>query len=91
MSVCKHISKDGLCLLHSEPLYKEPCHEGPCTDYEPLTNGDRIRAMMDEELAGMMIDSIFARCPDGYKGCGLITTLKCKKCWLKWLKQEATE
>lgn len=51
MSVCQHVTEDGVCLLHSEPLYKEPCHEGPCTDYQSLTNGDRIRAMTDEELA----------------------------------------
>ena len=50
MSVCKYIN-DGICLLHSEPLYKEPCHEGPCPDHQSLTNADRIRAMTDEELA----------------------------------------
>lgn len=34
MSVCKHIGKDGICVLHSEPFYKEPCSEGPCKDYK---------------------------------------------------------
>lgn len=30
MNRCKHISKDGQCLLHSETGCKEPCVEGPC-------------------------------------------------------------
>lgn len=33
MSVCKYLSQDGICVLHSEENYQEPCHEGPCTDY----------------------------------------------------------
>ena len=83
MSICKHKSNDGLCLLQSEPLYTEPCHDGPCTDYQPLTNADRIRAMTDEELYEFICDkSTCYRC--GYastSGCGL----------LDWLKQEADD
>lgn len=90
MSVCKHISKDGLCLLHSEPLYKEPCHEGPCTDYEPLTNADRIRAMTDEELAKWFCDKVSCDCGclAICKDCGW-DDKSCTQAWLDWLKQEA--
>lgn len=58
------------------------------------TNADRIRVTSDEELAQMFSDA----CPPNY---GAINCrdhyLKnesgggCYKCWLDWLKQEATE
>lgn len=83
MSVCKHIGKDGLCLLHSEMFYKEPCHEGPCSEYEPLTNAVRIRAMTDEELADYLYSISFACPPVNCEGDG------CELCWLDWLKQDA--
>ncbi len=33
----EYASYDGLCSLHSEQFYKEPCHDGPCMDMVPLT------------------------------------------------------
>lgn len=47
MSVCKHIGKDGICVLHSEPFYKEPCHEGPCNDYEAMDDLISRQAALD--------------------------------------------
>lgn len=54
-----------------------------------MTNANRIRTMTDEELAEWCV--IFARCPDGCNLCssGSIAWI-CKKCWLDWLKHEAT-
>lgn len=65
----------------------------PPTEYEakpkPMTNGDRIRRMTDEELAKFIAP--LASCPHCYarrvniEDCGY----DCKKAWLDWLKQEA--
>lgn len=90
MSICKHINKDGICLLHSEPLYKEPCHEGPCTDYNPITNADRIRAMTDEELAELMMFNCECFCTAEKSGC-MENDRTCKQAWLEWLKQEVDD
>ena len=93
MSVCKHIGKDGLCVLHSEIFYKEPCHDGPCKEYESLTNADRIRSMSDNELASWIADIAMcnncrAKNMDTAKPCkGLYGG--CKGNWLDWLKQDA--
>lgn len=51
--------------------------------YKPMTNGDRIRAMSDEELADIIC------CPiDGDTGLCL-GIYDCLACCLKWLKQPA--
>ena len=82
--LCDKCDSNFSCLLDYDG---ENCRK--TRSIEP-TNGDRIRAMMDEELAEWCV--IFARCPDGCNLCsGLVIAWKCKKCWLDWLKQEATE
>ena len=89
MSICKHISNDGLCLLHSDTFYKEPCIEGPCHDYTGMTNADRIRVMTDEEMANLLNRSEPKFCHEGWDymiGCG--EDKDCVMCWLDWLKQE---
>lgn len=69
------------------------CVLGPCK-YEKPSNGDRVRAMSDEELAEFF--ATLPCCPpgedleemcfpnDSCEG----TDLKVK-CWLNWLRQEA--
>ena len=51
----------------------------------PMTNGDRIRSMSDEELA----EHIWKKCgcPNGknHVTCGYIGD--CKNCWIDWLRQ----
>lgn len=47
------------------------------------TNGDRIRAMTDEE----MIKIINLGCPPG----GVKCNEHCRQCWLDWLKAPADE
>ena len=49
---------------------------------EPQTNGDRIRAMTDEELAMLLQPT----CPS--RVCRDEPPHDCYKCWLDWLKQE---
>lgn len=55
---------------------------------KPLTNGDRIRQMTDEELADILELSGCENCPYLNNNCG---GRKCRKGFLKWLKQEVSE
>lgn len=43
-------NEEGKCKLNSTVYEHSWCVEGPC-DSQTLSNGDRIRAMSDEELA----------------------------------------
>lgn len=60
-----------------------------CAWYKRMTNGDRIRAMTDEEMADEF----------SYPGCPKQSTPEicrehtgdCKQCWLDWLKQGVSE
>lgn len=54
---------------------------------QPKTNGDAIRSMTDEELAGWL--SIYC-CGDKTYDANCETLGSCEACWLGWLKQEAT-
>lgn len=56
-----------------------------CEDCKPMTNGDRIRNMKDEELANYYVDAIchmHKYCPP---------SINCIECALNWLKQEVSE
>ena len=74
----------SLSTVEINALKKGYCALNP----EPTTNGERIRAMSDEELAEFMDN-----------GCDVIAPSEnctkafydCKKCWLDWLKEEAKE
>lgn len=57
------------------------------------TNGDRIRAMTDEELASYItgIWYSFEEMPGMCDVCDASSVQNCSECWLDWLKQEATE
>lgn len=54
---CVYKSKDGVCLKLSTDTFTDYCVEGPCP-HEVLSNGDKIRAMTDEELAEWIHDGI---------------------------------
>jgi hypothetical protein len=51
-----------------------------------MTNGDRIRAMTDEELADEMFAYICKKVPMGW-----CEGYNCRECRLKWLKEEAND
>lgn len=52
-----------------------------------MTNGDRIRAMTDEEIADFIGDYT---CPPSYNDSGgCARSESCEDCWLNWLKEEA--
>ena len=48
-----------------------------CATCKPLTNGDKIRAMTDKELAKILNGG----CPPGGTKCNE----RCALCWLYWL------
>lgn len=52
-----------------------------CAGYIAMTNADKIRAMSDEELAGVVV------CP--HTGNWDLCRNDCQKCRLEWLKQPA--
>ena len=62
------------------------------TEKKPKTNGDRIRQMMDEELAEF-IDTVTDCCSDGWMcdKCPIKSTGCDKDSFLEWLKQEVSE
>ena len=77
----------------------KPCKHGnikQCGDWEPIkTNGDRIRAMSNEELAEYQIKRV-DDCPDVIRSdapClvknNVETHSDCKQCWLDWLNSPA--
>lgn len=52
---------------------------------KPKTNGDRIRAMTDEEMANGLSKVI---CPNVSEEC---CHTSCKECWLDWLRSPVEE
>lgn len=84
------------------------CARAECTDDcsvykrykpepKPITHGDQLRAMSDEELAAWIENFTYnvTTCPKDK--CHLepldigepLDREECKKCWLQWLRQEA--
>ena len=57
-----------------------------------MTNGDKIRAMTDEELAKLLEDSIIEGCPTDAKYVRACNNWydNCEGCWLAWLRRDET-
>lgn len=85
---CK-FEHDGDCCNSGSPQYMCKCKPDVCHSAVPMTNGDRIRAMGDEELA----EHIWKKfgCPNGKNNvtCGYVG--ECRECWAEWLQQSAKE
>lgn len=80
----------GICKWLSDEIVKQPCIEGPCPMLfrtKKLTNGDRFRAMTNEELA----EELRGNC----NHCALLrepcSGCECDEGILAYLNQEATE
>ena len=87
--------KNGLCEKDPEPGYINYCVFGPCHDETP-SNGDRIRAMSDEELAQLIYNadglgwcSDRPECAELLEMPGGIPEEKCLGCLMAWLRQPA--
>lgn len=69
----------GCCLFEPKPQKPQ----------KPLTNGDRIRQMTDEELAELLLWNVCTVCDGrGFGKCG--DDKHCKKHVAKWIKQEVS-
>ena len=84
---CEFDERDG----GEEPCVRcTVCGDNKPTQFKPKkppSNADRIRAMMDEELAEYIRVFFPEVCPPG-KCPG---EDYCYKCWLDWLKEEAID
>lgn len=81
---CKNLVNDWCDVKCDSP---DPAIVRDCVGFEPFTNGDRIRAMTDEELAGFFgVQSVCGYIQDNYyELCE--TRGVCNGCILHWLKQ----
>lgn len=72
------------CLRLREGLCDGEKEQMACPSYKQMTNGDRIRAMTDEEMALMIYEVSWriAQDPD---------YIDTEQDWLDWLKQEVSE
>ena len=80
------VDENGMCTLNEEDYsYHSNGRE------RRKTNADRIRAMTDEELAEYICKVQYREgdvCPPTHN-CAVDKA--CVKCWLDWLKEEASE
>lgn len=89
LHVCENKNELGFCRTawcinpsHSKGTYAIP------QPYYKLTNGAKIRAMTDEELAKFITSEYYQpHCPVG--SCPVVED--CEDCWLRWLKEEVEE
>ena len=84
MANCTMCTRFGDCPWQTNP-------DSYCSAYEQraMTNADRIRSMTDEELAETFTCIDMFCCP--IKSASCPEELSCKNCFMRWLKQEATE
>ena len=84
MSECENCKKYEDCAAESGLTW-------PCGAFVPKTvsNGQRIRAMSDEELCKLIM--AIPDVPCGQVGYPEICTHKCEACFTDWLKQPAEE
>lgn len=81
------VDDNGMCLLDDEDMsYHTNTVVGAVTPIKQ-TNGDRIRAMTDEELAKYII--VMAK--DDYCDRKNCTGRPCWRCRLEWLEKEAKD
>lgn len=73
---CKHNYKPSTC----EPKCNRMC-DGE-SDFEPMTNADRIRSMSDSEMARDLLPMIEEVCEDG---------VPCEEWFLEWLQSEVKD
>lgn len=82
------------CKYAGRPTYKSPCSE--CQGYnkyeavEIRTNGDRFRALSDEDLAVTILCIRHGERPWCDERCGTTGSI-CENCITKWLKEPYEE
>ena len=85
--LCQKCFHSSHCQLGTH-AYMQPVLDGGCAQFRPanpvLSNADRIRAMSNKELAGIMQ----CECPPGTE-CSRSIDYPCVTCWLDWLNAAA--
>lgn len=96
MPICKFCGKPVKTALvfHAECMEEEL--RGRLREVAPMTNADRIRAMSDEEMAGILVrmdGGVFCenlpRCEDDLNNDRDIPDERCMECALRWLRKPA--
>lgn len=82
---CKNYDECQFDAACNDAVFDPDCSAKHCTGFELMTNGDRIRAMSDEELAAFLADDDRA-CPQKHPNCRKYID-KCDGCWLEWLQR----
>jgi len=82
---CVYCTEDGHCKKFSDDEVTSWCVQGPCEEEKP-SNGDRIRAMTDEELAYLFISIGDGNTPEKMVFSARDIRYE-QKMWLDWLKQ----
>ena len=86
---CNNCKRIEHCTAHS--VEYDSCVKSGYSYYIPYTNADRIRTMSVEKLAKLAFDECGCP-PDAHTRCDEYDNDElCRKCWLDWLNQEATE
>ena len=80
---CDKCKRKDWCDSHS--MEYDSCVMGGFSDYLPLTNADKLRAMTDEELADWIHQ---VQDEDAYRKENFLPPLSAKW-WLDWLKKRA--
>lgn len=86
---CKKCANKNYCAWSESEILN--CMNNGYPNFSPMRNADHIRAMTDEELAEFICKTQYRDgdvCPPTHN-CAL--DKNCEKCWLDWLKEEATE
>lgn len=85
---CTHFDRDMQC-CRLTCIVRHEGKERECDTFERriVTNGDRIRAMSNEEIAEFLEEN---NCPPGMDSDARCPA-RCSICWLNWLNAEAKE
>ena len=88
---CLYEDYDGAeepCINCVRDKYEKPTEYFPKRPTKPITNGDFIRSMTDEELAETIVHTYGNGyvCPPNHTHIFCTLDNGCGKCWLSWLK-----
>ena len=85
--ICNKCINKSECYDGNHELTRYGCEQNDWVCFAPVTNGDRIRAMTDDELADYACS--FGFCVPNFFDISCREKANCKVCWIDWLKQEA--
>lgn len=83
----------NVCINGKLPPYSATCTECGLSrkNFKTISNADRVRSMTDEELLAFLNERNACLRPYLRTETECRKYDKCEKCWLDWLKREATQ